>query len=606
MEIMIMLLAMVSLLLLSTTTAYAHGYVESPPSRAFRYSNRRGTGSTAMIGNVATEPQSLGTRMNWPTGAGSPQDGRIASANCVIWTPQGCPQPIDRQTRDLWDKTTMSVGWNTFTWFYTASHRTQNWQFFITKPNWNPDAPLTRDQFDLTPIANEPGHGVSPGNNTRSTHEVFIPTDRNGYHVVYAVWNRSDSNEAFYQVIDLNIVGGTGPTTPEPEIPPTSFDNQRVNIATAVNGTSLLEPSGNHLVLWAPRHQNTQIWELSHQGNNVYTIKNVGDGRYLTETNNTLTVANTATAQARWRIVSAANNTYQLLNEATGRSLDVEGGNHTANGTNVITWSSTGNPNQRWYLNSAEELPQQPELPTVPGHLHTMGTLATGHVELMWAVVPNSIQTDIYRGDTEFSLTKIGNTPAPHNRFVDTTAQAGHTYFYHARAVLPSGESSAPSNTIQVQIPGNMVMPEPDHGAVLSPANLRVTDQTQTSISLAWDPVHGQVERYNIFRNGSKIADVASGTSTYTDYGLTPGTTYTYHVRTRAASDHSNVATGLTTSPVTITPQPTYPEWTATQSFLTGSRTIFNGNIYEARFNLFGAANSPGLRPDRWILIGPA
>ncbi|MCL1990187.1 MAG: lytic polysaccharide monooxygenase, partial [Defluviitaleaceae bacterium] len=225
-------------------TAHAHGYVEVPFSRAFRYSNRRGTGSTAMIGNVATEPQSLGTRVNWPTGAGSPQDGRLASANCAIWW-SSCPQPIDRQTSTLWDRTTMNVGWNTFTWFYTVGHRTNNWQYFITKPDWNPDAPLTRAQFDLTPIATIQGNGVNPGSNSRSTHQVFIPTDRNGYHLVYAVWNRSDANEAFYQIIDLNLVGGVSTPTPEPEPEPTPqpeptpennpmFNNRRLHIATVV------------------------------------------------------------------------------------------------------------------------------------------------------------------------------------------------------------------------------------------------------------------------------------------------------------------------------------------------------------------------------------
>lgn len=64
-----------------TNYGFAHGYVERPFSRAFRYSNARGTGSSAMIGAVANEPQSLGGRVNWPHGPGSPQDGRLASGN---------------------------------------------------------------------------------------------------------------------------------------------------------------------------------------------------------------------------------------------------------------------------------------------------------------------------------------------------------------------------------------------------------------------------------------------------------------------------------------------------------------------------------------------
>lgn len=491
-ESIILLLVVIGVLALSncfTTVSYAHGYVESPPARAFRYSSRfpgqtlNWTQRVEMIGSAADDPMSLGRHHNngWPHTPQSPSDGHLASADCV----HGCPQ-IDRQTSTLWQKTNLSTGWNEFTWFYTVWHETANWQFFITKQGWNQNAPLSREAFDLTPIYSQTLTG-SQASRQRSNHQVFIPTDRSGYHVIYAVWTTTpgQNNETFYNVIDVNIIGGgntenggnaggggTGGTTPpQPEVNIPIFDNQTLNLATAINGTSVIQPHNNEIVLWAPTHEKNQAWHfiLDHS-NNVYTVQNVADGRYLTETNNTLTLTNQVSNQSRWRIMASQNQTYQLLNAATGRSLDVEGGNHTANGTRVITWSSTGNPNQRWHFNTAH-IPEIPVIPEIPDH--------------------------------------------------------------------GSGSETA----------------------LTPPANLRITGQTETTLSLAWDAITDvpYLKGYDIFRNGVKIAEVASDVHTFTDYGLTSGTSYSYTVRAHAASHLSNEAAGTTDSTPVIAPELTPP-----------------------------------------------
>ncbi|OSO85985.1 PHB depolymerase family esterase [Burkholderia pseudomallei] len=59
------------------------------------------------------------------------------------------------------------------------------------------------------------------------------------------------------------------------------------------------------------------------------------------------------------------------------------------------------------------------------------------------------------------------------------------------------------------------------------PTGLTVTNATQTSISLAWNPV-ANASSYNVYRNGNKVG---SSTSTaYTDAGLIAGTAYSYTV----------------------------------------------------------------------------
>ena len=205
--IMILLITItipMSVMLLSSTS-HAHGFVESPFSRGFRYSMRRGTGDFSMVGTAAWEPENLAWFKGFPTAENSPRDGQLASANCM----RGCPQ-IDRQSKTLWDKTTLSSGPNTFTWRYMTPHRTAKWEYFMTKPNWNPDAPLTRAQFDLIPIATFEGQNQRIEPNSQTHHTVHIPFDRQGYHIIYAVWTTLDTPMAFYNIIDLDI------TKPEP------------------------------------------------------------------------------------------------------------------------------------------------------------------------------------------------------------------------------------------------------------------------------------------------------------------------------------------------------------------------------------------------------
>ncbi|WP_101759142.1 fibronectin type III domain-containing protein [Oceanicoccus sp. KOV_DT_Chl] len=64
----------------------------------------------------------------------------------------------------------------------------------------------------------------------------------------------------------------------------------------------------------------------------------------------------------------------------------------------------------------------------------------------------------------------------------------------------------------------------------LAPINLNLSAGTdgRSDIDLDWDNPGGNVDVYGVYRNGAKITEVAS--SQFTDSGLTPNMTYTYHV----------------------------------------------------------------------------
>jgi chitinase len=92
-----------------------------------------------------------------------------------------------------------------FRFYGTAPHATQDWIFYVTRPGWNPTVPLAwADLDEFCRLGNVP---LGPGN--IYTLDCPLP-QRSGRHVIYNVWQRSDSPEAFYTCIDVEFSGGGG------------------------------------------------------------------------------------------------------------------------------------------------------------------------------------------------------------------------------------------------------------------------------------------------------------------------------------------------------------------------------------------------------------
>ena len=186
------LLAALSVAFLASA-ASAHGYVESPKSRSYQCRQTGGCGS------VQYEPQSVEGPDRFPeTG---PADGQIASGGRRFGE-------LDAQSENRWPRQPMASGQNTFTWHLTAPHRTADWRYFITKPGWDPNAPIARSAFDLQPFCTD--GNSNPG--TKESHSCNVP-ERSGYHLILAVWDVGDTANSFYQVIDAQFDGSNAPIT---------------------------------------------------------------------------------------------------------------------------------------------------------------------------------------------------------------------------------------------------------------------------------------------------------------------------------------------------------------------------------------------------------
>ncbi|MHA0960155.1 N-acetylglucosamine-binding protein GbpA [Enterobacter cancerogenus] len=182
------------------SSAFAHGYIESPASRAYMCK----LGQNIDCGTVQYEPQSVEKSSGFPTGA-MPPDGQLASAGISQYS------QLDKQSLNAWTKSPMTAGPHQFVWYHTAPHKTTNWRYYITKQNWNPNKPLTRDQFELTPFCTVNGNGQAPAQ--RQTMNCNVP-ERTGYQVIYGVWEIADTSNSFYQAIDVDF-GNGGNVTPD-------------------------------------------------------------------------------------------------------------------------------------------------------------------------------------------------------------------------------------------------------------------------------------------------------------------------------------------------------------------------------------------------------
>lgn len=184
--------------------ALAHGYVSTPVSRGYQGkldSQILGwTQAHQMYGNVISNPQSLEYLKGFPEAG--PSDGRIASAEGGLG--QIADFVLDQQGADRWKKQTLTTGNLDIQWTYTALHRTTKWHYYITKPGWDPNQPLTRDAFEKISEIRHDGSLPTAG----EIHSVQIPEDRIGYHVILAIWDIDDTPNAFYNVIDANILPG--------------------------------------------------------------------------------------------------------------------------------------------------------------------------------------------------------------------------------------------------------------------------------------------------------------------------------------------------------------------------------------------------------------
>ncbi|CAM4311827.1 GlcNAc-binding protein A [Bacillus albus] len=216
--------------------------------------------------------------------------------------------------------------------------------------------------------------------------------------MILAVWDVADTVNAFYNVIDTNLINDVTPDTEAPSIP---------------NGLQAQKVTANSIEL---------TWNAS--------TDNVGVKGYQVFRNGEMIDTVPGTHFINKQLQPSMEYTY------TVKAVDAAG--NVSKESEALT------------LKATVEAPDK-EAPTQPKGLHSMGTTASS-VDLMWSPSDDNIGVDhydIYR-ETEGLLKKIATSTT--TSYLDKNLVANTTYKYVVKAVDVAGNESVQSDTFTITI----------------------------------------------------------------------------------------------------------------------------------------------------------
>ncbi|MFJ4657623.1 lytic polysaccharide monooxygenase auxiliary activity family 9 protein [Nocardia sp. NPDC088792] len=150
--------------LLPAGAANAHGYISSPASRQAQCAEE-----ILPCGPIKYEPQSV--------------EGVKGQLNCSAGDPRWAELDDDTKPWQAYN----TDGTVTFTWNFTARHRTLNYEYWIGN----------------TRVAVIDGNNEPPPDST-VTHTIDL-TKFPGRQKLIGIWNIADTPNAFYSCVDLQI-----------------------------------------------------------------------------------------------------------------------------------------------------------------------------------------------------------------------------------------------------------------------------------------------------------------------------------------------------------------------------------------------------------------
>lgn len=192
--------APLALTALAASPAVAHGSMTDPVSRvsACYAEGPESPDSAACKAAVAASGAQAfydWNEVNIANAAGNHKslipDGKLCSANRDKY--KGLDLP-----RADWPASKLAPGNHTFRYKATAPHK-GSFQLYITKDGYDPSKPLAWSDLEAKPFAEVTDPKLVNG---EYVFDGTVPA-RSGRHLVYSIWQRSDSPEAFYTCSDV-------------------------------------------------------------------------------------------------------------------------------------------------------------------------------------------------------------------------------------------------------------------------------------------------------------------------------------------------------------------------------------------------------------------
>ncbi|MGY1434762.1 lytic polysaccharide monooxygenase auxiliary activity family 9 protein [Streptomyces reniochalinae] len=202
--------------------AAAHGSMADPVSRVaacFAEGPESPTSAACEAAVEAGGPQAFydWNEVNIPQAAGEHRrvipDGKLCSAGRDKY------KGLDLARAD-WPAGAMTPGKHTFRYKATAPHK-GTFELYLTKEGYDPAKPLKWSDLESEPFAKATDPSLEDGS---YVIEGTVPK-RSGRHLVYAIWQRSDSPEAFYSCSDVTFGGGSATASKDA---PSAPDEQQI------------------------------------------------------------------------------------------------------------------------------------------------------------------------------------------------------------------------------------------------------------------------------------------------------------------------------------------------------------------------------------------
>ncbi|MYY80397.1 MULTISPECIES: lytic polysaccharide monooxygenase [unclassified Streptomyces] len=208
--------APLALTALSVTPAAAHGSMTDPVSRVsacFQEGPESPKSAACKAAVAASGAQAFydWNGVNIANAAGKSKeiipDGKLCSAGNDKY--KGLDLP-----RGDWPSSKLSAGNHTFRYKGTAPHK-GSFELFVTKESYDPSKPLKWSDLEEKPFVKVTDPKMENGD---YVFDGKIPA-REGRHLIYSIWQRSDSPEAFYTCSDVVFgkdSGSSGGNAPAP------------------------------------------------------------------------------------------------------------------------------------------------------------------------------------------------------------------------------------------------------------------------------------------------------------------------------------------------------------------------------------------------------
>ncbi|MDI3388819.1 lytic polysaccharide monooxygenase [Streptomyces sp. B-S-A8] len=210
--------APLALTALAASPAAAHGSMTDPVSRvsacfAEGPESPKSAACKAAVEASGTQAFYDWNEVNIANAAGKHReiipDGKLCSAGRDKY--KGLDLP-----RADWPASELTAGKHTFRYQATAPHK-GSFELYVTKDGYDPSEPLKWSDLESEPFAKVTDPKLENG---EYVFDGTVP-DKSGRHLIYSIWQRSDSPEAFYTCSDVTFGkdGGSAAKAPEAQAP---------------------------------------------------------------------------------------------------------------------------------------------------------------------------------------------------------------------------------------------------------------------------------------------------------------------------------------------------------------------------------------------------